>query len=377
MSYALSSKAYKEYIAQMNQAYKVGEYDEAISFASNAIEVAKTIAFFPGIMPDAKNFYLKEIDRLLVFCQRISSPNFLPQNEIRQEEETKSKEPLYSQTNEKISLQKAKDKLNSLIGLSTVKMEVEKLISEARVLTLREKENITKPELSHHMVFIGNPGTGKTTVARLISQMFCALGLLKSGHLIETGREGLVAEYVGQTAPKTRKVLDSAKGGVLFIDEAYGLISSKDDAFGNEAVTTIVKYMEDNRVEFVAIAAGYADEQMTRFINANVGLKSRFTKFIHFDDYTTTELYDIFLLNCKKMELVLDDQVKIHVSNFIYQIYQNRVKGFGNGRTMRTLAEDIFSNLCYRIKDIPYPTKEELKRVRVEDIPTKIDKYIG
>lgn len=193
--------------------------------------------------------------------------------------------------------------LNNMIGLSRVKEEIETLRNYVLMKKRREKQGLRSSNISYHCVFTGNPGTGKTTVARLLASIYKDLGVLKKGHLIETDRSGLVAEYVGQTAIKTNSIIDSALDGALFIDEAYTLANGDSNDFGAEAIATLLKRMEDNRDRLVVILAGYSRE-MENFINSNPGLRSRFNRYIHFDDYTADELYEIFCSIVEKVNIL-------------------------------------------------------------------------
>jgi len=222
--------------------------------------------------------------------------------------------------------------LKSLIGLKDVKEDVAELTNYIRVQQLRRAKGLKSPEISLHMVFHGNPGAGKTTVARLLSKIYKALGVVSKGHLVETDRSDLVAGYVGQTALKVRAVAEKALGGILFIDEAYALKRSDDPQdFGNEAIETLLKFMEDNRQDLVVIAAGYPVE-MNRFLDANPGLQSRFNKSLSFPDYAPAELMEIFLRLCKESDYKLSEPAQTKLSAYFHVAYQNRDSRFGNAR---------------------------------------------
>ena len=214
-----------------------------------------------------------------------------PQTESKTDTPTEEKIP------PKENIEDLKKELSSYIGLSAVKAEVENLINMATVYGMRREHGLPTADMSLHMVFSGNPGTGKTMIARFMARVYHSLGILSKGQLIEVDRSGLVAGYVGQTAIKTSKVLEKAKGGVLFIDEAYTLTSKEGNDFGYEAGDTILKAMEDNREDLVVIVAGYID-RMEGFIDSNPGLQSRFNKYLHFADYSAEEMTDIFLMQC-------------------------------------------------------------------------------
>ena len=260
--------------------------------------------------------------------------------------------------------------LDGLIGLESVKDEVKSLVNLVRVRRLRVEAGLPAAPVSMHMVFTGNPGTGKTTVARLLGELYAAIGALKTGQLIEVDRSGLVAGYVGQTAMKTAQVVESAVGGVLFIDEAYSLASGGENDFGREAIETLLKAMEDHRDELVVIVAGY-DGPMERFISSNPGLESRFNKYIHFPDYTPEELHGIFLLQCKKHGYVLSPEADAALTAALTELYENRDENFGNGRTVRNLFEDAVSRQADRISAIENPGRDELMNLLPEDISEK------
>lgn len=269
------------------------------------------------------------------------------------------------------SLEEALAELDELIGLEEVKAEVHKMVKYAQVSQEREKAGLKVPKMSYHCVFTGNPGTGKTTVARIMGDIYRALGILKSGHLVETDRSGLVAEYVGQTAPKTNKLVDSALDGVLFIDEAYALAGNGKQDFGEEAISTLLKRMEDDRDRLVVIVAGYSEE-MKNFIDANSGLKSRFNRYIHFPDYTAKELADMFRMYAKKSHYVLSEEFEKNLQGAIAYLTRNRDKNFGNGRWARNLFEKAVEHQASRLAALEERTPEMLNVLELGDIGVRI-----
>ena len=263
---------------------------------------------------------------------------------------------------EKPDLDELMAKLDELVGLSIVKKEVKSLTNLIKVRKLREEAGLPNTAMSLHMVFLGNPGTGKTTVARLMAGLYAAIGALSKGQLIEVDRSGLVAGYVGQTALKTQEVIQSALGGVLFIDEAYSLASGGENDFGREAIETLLKAMEDHRDDLVVIVAGY-DEPMEKFINSNPGLQSRFNKYMYFPDYNGEELMAMFRINCKKNGYQLDAEAEEYAQAFFNDLYENRDDNFGNGRDVRNRFEDVVSRQADRLAAMESPTKEDLMTI--------------
>lgn len=257
-------------------------------------------------------------------------------------------------------------KISNLVGLDSVKKELSTLIDFAKVSILKKKHGMKVIEPSKHLVFAGNPGTGKTTVARLIGEVYCSLGLLSKGNVIEVDRSALVGEYVGHTAVKTKKVIEQAKGGVLFIDEAYSLNVGHSNDFGSEAIETILKYMEDYRADLMVIAAGYPT-QMESFISSNPGLESRFTTFINFPNYSVEELLLIFNNLAIEYDLIFDNLVKCKLA----QIFTAKLAetNFGNARFVRNLFESTVKNQASRIIRNNYSLKKDLEFILDEDIP--------
>ena len=256
--------------------------------------------------------------------------------------------------------------LEKLIGLTTIKDDVKELTAFVKVQKARKDQGLKSVPVSLHLVFTGNPGTGKTTVARIIANIYKQIGVLSKGQLVEVDRSGLVAGYVGQTAIKTTEQINKAKGGVLFIDEAYSL-AQKDDAFGQEAIDTILKAMEDNRDDFVVIVAGYT-EPMKKFINSNPGLKSRFNKYIEFPDYSIDELEQIFYMNCNKYDYKVEENVKHQVRALITARKIENIDNFANAREVRNLFEEIITNQARRISGMENPTGEDMMTITLEDL---------
>lgn len=260
------------------------------------------------------------------------------------------------------------NELDSLIGLDSIKNSVRSLINLVKVQKLRDNAGLKVSPMTLHMVFTGNPGTGKTTVARIMAGLLRAIGVLEKGHLIETDRAGLVAGFVGQTALKTTDVVKTALGGILFIDEAYSLTpQNNDNDFGREAVETILKLMEDNRDSLVVIVAGY-DELMHHFISSNPGLESRFNRYFAFPDYNAEELLSIFEGLCHKNEYTLGEGARERVSILLDLMYLTRNDNFGNARDVRNMFEDIIAVHADRVSKIENPTRDELAQIIIADI---------
>ncbi len=260
--------------------------------------------------------------------------------------------------------------LNKLIGLGRVKQEIYQLIQFVRVQQLRKTKGFKTEPISMHSVFYGNPGTGKTTVARIYGQMLNALGLLSKGHLVETDRTGLIAGYVGQTELKTDEKIKEALGGILFIDEAYSLFKGDGSGwdYGQEAISVLIKRMEDYRDDFVVIVAGY-DQPMEEFLRSNEGLKSRFSTYVHFDDYSSDELVNIFKLFCSEGQYEPTQQAINLVQQYFDVKRENRDETFGNGRVARNLYQYAVRNQSVRISEtLNAPSGADICAILPEDI---------
>ena len=272
-------------------------------------------------------------------------------------------------------IEKLKEELHSYIGLTVVKAEVESLINLVKVNKLRKTHDLPTEELSLHMVFSGNPGTGKTMIARLMSRIYHSLGILEKGHLIEVDRGGLVAGYVGQTAIKTGEVIQKALGGVLFIDEAYALTTRGSQDYGQEAVETLLKAMEDKRDNLVVIVAGYVD-LMNSFVHSNPGLESRFNRFLYFPDYSVDEMLAIFDMRCQKAGYRLEDSAREELKTILKEESEDNI-GFGNARGVRNLFEQAVSRQANRLAGQDAVTRDELMLLKREDLLPPADQDNG
>lgn len=268
-------------------------------------------------------------------------------------------------TNE--SLESLLKELDELVGLEGVKKDVHSLMNFIKVTQIREKRGMRVPTISYHLVFTGNPGTGKTTVARLVAKLYYHMGILPQGQLVEADRSSLVAGYLGQTAIKTQKVIQEAMGGVLFVDEAYSLAGETDDSYGKECIETILKAMEDHRDELVVIVAGYT-ELMHKFIESNPGLSSRFSKYFEFPDYTGDELLEIFNRFCSKNGYKLDNKASDKLINHFELLYKNRDEHFGNARTARNIFEKAINAQADRIALYQKISEKDLENISLDDI---------
>lgn len=259
------------------------------------------------------------------------------------------------------------NELDALIGLKNAKKEIREITNFAKILKARKEKGLPVPSMSYHLVFTGNPGTGKTTVARIIAQIYKEIGIVSEGQLIEASAKDMIAGYTGQTAIKTGDLIKKAVGGVLFIDEAYTLLDKTGQGFGQEAIDTLLKEMEDKRDDLAVIVAGY-DELMHEFINSNPGLKSRFNRYVHFDDYTADEMYSIFEGLCTKGGYVINTEAQQYIKDYFTLIREKAEEGFANGRTVRNTFETIISKQASRIVAEQSITEELLTTIEKQDV---------
>lgn len=259
------------------------------------------------------------------------------------------------------------NELNGLIGLKNVKEKVNDLIIYQKVQKMRRDENLHTTKSTLHLAFTGNPGTGKTTVARIVGRIYKQIGLLSKGHFVEVSRTDLIAGYQGQTALKVKKVIEKAKGGVLFIDEAYSITENDhSDSYGRECLTELTKALEDYRDDLVVIVAGYT-KPMNKFFESNPGLKSRFNIFIEFEDYTEDELEKILITMCKNNDYSLSEEAIFKIKNVLVDKVDSKDEHFANGRFVRNIYDDMVMNHAKRVVDIEEPSRDVLSLITAED----------
>jgi len=295
----------------------------------------------------------------------------IPDAKSNQNNEDSGKQNIEVAIKDDSSMVDLQEELNELIGLENVKLEVQRLIQYARIQEMRKSRGLSASSVSYHSVFYGNPGTGKTTIARIYGKMLNSLGLLSKGHIVETDRSGLIGNYIGQTSNKTNEKIKEALGGVLFIDEAYSLYKGEHSErdYGREALEIIIKRMEDFRDDLVIIVAGYP-KPMKKFLQANEGLKSRFSSFIEFDDYPPEQLIQIFDLFRGKENYKLTEDAEELVRASIENAYNMRDETFGNARYVRNLFEQIIRNHALRLGNtIEKPTDNQLQLIKADDVP--------
>ena len=272
--------------------------------------------------------------------------------------------------NTEIDIQTLLKQLNDLTGMQSVKTEINNMINLLKICKIREENGLQTPPVTNHMVFLGNPGTGKTTVARILAKIYHGLGVLSKGHLVEVDRSGLVAGYMGQTSEKVTEVIEKAKGGILFIDEAYALANGQQGDFGQEAIDILNKAMEDNRDDLIVIAAGYHDE-MQDFLDANPGLRSRFNRTIEFPNYDAAELLEIMTNRAKSLDYTLTDDAVQYVQDTFTRILACPPENFGNARSVRNYLDRVIHNQANRLITENNFKEEDLTKLTLADVQSE------
>ena len=283
------------------------------------------------------------------------------------EQSAQNKTAVTQSTGSNVKKAEADDELENMIGLTQIKKDVKDQIAFVSFQRAREAKGLKPIPYSKHMVFTGNPGTGKTTVARILAEKYKQIGVLSKGHLVEVSRADLVGQYIGQTAPKTMAKINEALGGILFIDEAYMLSNQSQNDYGQEAIDTLLKQMEDHRDDFVVIVAGYPD-LMKSFINSNPGLRSRFNKYIEFPDYTADELFLIYKKMCEKYDLISTAGADAAMKARIAFMVANKDSNFANARDVRNVFENIVKNQAIRIMQKSDYSEKTMSMILEEDV---------
>ena len=272
--------------------------------------------------------------------------------------------------NTEMDIQALLKQLNELTGMQSVKTEINNMINLLKICKIRQENGLQMPPVTNHMVFLGNPGTGKTTVARILAKIYHGLGVLSKGHLVEVDRSGLVAGYMGQTSEKVMEVIEKAKGGILFIDEAYALANGQQGDFGQEAIDILNKAMEDNRDDLIVIAAGYHDE-MQDFLDANPGLRSRFNRTIEFPNYDAAELLEIMTNRAKSLDYTLTDDAVQYVQDTFTRILACPPENFGNARSVRNYLDRVIHNQANRLIAENNFKEEDLTKLTLADVQSE------
>lgn len=345
--------------SRLQRQFEIG-YNRAGTL-SDQLEEAGIVG--PNKGPKGRNVLIQDLKELEKLLSTLLNSNY-SKSVVESQMHVTSVKPI------RVNTQNPTKMLDKLIGLDSVKKEVETLSNFIKIQQTRAAKGLKTSAVSYHCVFTGNPGTGKTTVARILAKIYKNLGVVSKGHLVETDRAGLVAEYVGQTAVKTNKIIDTALDGVLFIDEAYSLIGGGESDYGKEAIATLLKRMEDNRDRLIVILAGYT-KNMKDFIDSNPGLQSRFNRYIEFPDYSAEALLQIYEANMKKYEYHFGEGAKEHLQQYFENEVANKDANFGNGRLVRNVFEKTLERQANRLAREVNLTMDKLSQIEVDDFPVK------
>lgn len=339
-------------------------------FFKESRTIYKTFKQYGYIVVTCNSARLKhQITALEEFARVMLNDITIAEEDVFEEDSKDNKSDFEVESIEQIDdMKKVLEDINSMVGLDDVKKEINNLVNMLIIRKLRQERGFKQPIMSNHLVFTGNPGTGKTTVARKIAEIYRCLGILEKGHIVETDRAGMVAGYMGQTAEKVTALADKAMGGILFIDEAYTLSNYKSEGdFGQEAIDTILKIMEDRRENLVVIVAGYP-KPMEEFLDSNPGLRSRFNKYIRFEDYTASQLLDIFKIMCREQDYKIDDKTLEKVLLRFGRMVANGDDNFANAREVRNYFEQVISRQANRIIGMGEGNVDMLVTITEEDL---------